>query len=134
MLKPFIRIKRGLEYRGDYLEFGNGETSWTKNLVELTSYIGVSKSEEDKIKFKKMYCESVSECMGIPFTIEEFDKIVTKKDYQLGMHAFGEYKHIVETNIKDFEQGREPTYMATSIGGSKLMKILSEKSKELKDA
>lgn len=125
MTKPYVRIVRwGTDYWGDFLEFGNGKDTWVKKLVELTSSICVRETDEEKIRYKKMFCENISECIGIPYTIDEFDKLVTKKYYQLGMYAFREYEHIVETNIEYIKQGKEPKYQATSIGGSEIMKAL----------
>ena len=45
------------------------------------------------------------------------------------MYYFEEYKHIVETNIKCYEEGKPPKYIAPSIGGDKLLKALTENIK-----
>jgi hypothetical protein len=127
MNKPYVKIVRSnFGFTHDVLECSDGKSAWIKNLVELTSYIGVSENEAEAIKCKKMWCDNISETIGMQFTVEDFDKIVTKKDYQLGMYEFAEYKHIVETNIKAVEQGKPPVYGATSIQGSKIMEILEK--------
>lgn len=136
MKTPYVRIVMSeWGYNYERLEFSNGETSWSKNLVELTSYIGVYNTEEEKIKFKQSYCDYISYCIGINFTVEEFDKIVTKKHYQLGMYAYNEFKYMVETNIKCVEQGKEPKYHGISIIGDMIIKsLMKEIQKDLTDA
>lgn len=126
MPKPYVKVVRWDSYRNDYLEFSDGKDKWMKLLIELTSYIGAHKTEKEANECKKRYCDNISECIGMPFTVEDLDKIVTKSDYRFGAYALAEFTHIVETNIKAVEQGKEPVYKATSIAGSKIMDILEK--------
>lgn len=114
------------------LIWGNGKDEWCKNLSEFTSFIGVLKSAEEKIKFKQMFCDNVSEDLNEKFTIEDLDKIVSKKDYTNGACLLAQYTHIVETNIKCVEQGKEPFYLGTSIAGDMIIKSLLKERKNAK--
>jgi hypothetical protein len=127
---PYVRIERGFNSNCDVLVWGNGKDKWCKNLTEFTSWISVMKTPEEVTKFKKEYCVNISEDIGKLFTVEELDRIVTKKDYHMGAWVFAEYKRIVDTNAKCIEQGKEPFYLAPSIGGDILIKKLL-KHKEL---
>jgi hypothetical protein len=133
MPNPYVRIHRwGFSGNCDMLVYSNGTDEWCKNLTEFTSYVSVMKTPEEVIKFKQSFCEQISEDTGKLFTIEDLDRIVTKKDYQMGAWALAEYKHIVDTNIKCIEEGKEPFYLAPSIAGDNLVKALLKR--ELKDA
>ena len=133
MIKPYVGIKRScFDSNVDILVWGNGKDEWFKNLSEFTSWISVLKSTEEVIKFKKEYCEMISEDIGETFTIKDLDKIVTKRDYARGVWALAEYKHIVDTNIKCVKEGKEPFYLAPSLASHALIKALLKK--ENKDA
>jgi hypothetical protein len=124
MPKAYVKISNSeWGYRHSCLEFSDGQTTWSKNLLELTSYIGVSKNKEE---VKKKYCEYISELIGLSFTTDDLDKIITPKYYRLGILATREYEYIVEANIKAAEQGKEPVYGATSLAGSKILNILKK--------
>jgi hypothetical protein len=128
MNKPYVRIDRW-NFSGnlDMIVWGNGKDEWCKNLSEFTSFISVIKTQEEVIKFKQMFCDNIQEDLNKTFTIEDLDKVVTKKDYAYGINAAAEYTHIVETNIKCFEQGKEPRYNATSIAGDTLINKIIKK-------
>ena len=129
MSNPYVRIERfGFTGNNDMLIWSNGkDDGWCKNLTEFTAWISVLKSTEEVIKFKKEYCERISEDIGKTFTIEDLDKLVTKRDYARGAFALAEYTHIVDTNVKCVEQGKEPKYLAPSIAGHALIKCLLKK-------
>ena len=42
----------------------------------------------------------------------------------MGVFALAEYTHIVDTNVKCVEEGKEPFYLAPSIAGHALIKSL----------
>lgn len=129
MSNIYIKIERwGFSGNNDMIVWGNGKDKWCKNLSEFTSYISVIKDPKEVIRVKQMFCDYVSKDLNKLFTIEDLDKLVTKKDYINGAWALEEYTHIVDTNIKCFEQGKEPKYMATSIAGSALVKKLMERT------
>jgi hypothetical protein len=118
MNTSYVKIMlNGFNLNLDMLVWGNGKKEWCKNLTEFTSYIGVQKNPNDAISLKQSFCRMISEDIGKPFTIEDLDKIVTKKHYRQGMAALREYEFIVDTNVACVKQGKEPKYHATSLAG-----------------